>query len=310
MRLPYVPNPPPSATPEDAAVVARIKSRRAPKPLQSLDLALLHSPPVADGWNSFLGAIRERTSLAADVRELAICRVAVCNEAWYEWDHHAPLAAEAGVSPAGLDAVKRHKVEGMDRPDELDDRQWAVLLYTDEMTRNVHVKSQTFDLLHTLFSNRQVVEITATVRDATGCLPWTAKVDPCTPQIAAYNCVSRFLVALNGMRAKIRSLYNCGSRLMQSGRGTASAQTTHLPTKPINVSKQKGGIYVGDADIQQASLTLEATGKDGEMEMPRVENWCAKAYGVSYLSEVTCNSQRPSSLPSPVFLLLRVASAR
>ncbi|KAM4066038.1 carboxymuconolactone decarboxylase family protein [Hirsutella rhossiliensis] len=177
MRLPYVSNPPPTATPQDAAIVARIQSRRAPRPLQSLDLALLHSPPVADGWNSFLGAIRTQTSLAADVREIAICRVAVCNKAWYEWGHHAPLASEAGLSPAGLEVIKREVLEGLDRPDELDDRQWAVLLYADEMTRSVQVKDQTFELLHKLFSNQEVVEITATV--------------------AAYNCVSRFLVALN-----------------------------------------------------------------------------------------------------------------
>ncbi|EQL02595.1 hypothetical protein G6O67_003681 [Ophiocordyceps sinensis] len=177
MRLPYVSNPPPTATPEDAAIVARIRARRAPRLLQSLDLALLHSPPVADGWNSFLDAIRTKTSLGADIREIAICRVAVCNKAWYEWDHHAPLASEAGVSSAGLEVVKRLVLEGLDGPEELDDRQWAALLYADEMTRSVQVQHQTFELLHRHFNHQEVVEITATV--------------------AAYNCVSRFLVALD-----------------------------------------------------------------------------------------------------------------
>lgn len=45
------------------------------------------------------------------------------------------------------------------------------------MTRNVRVADETFDLLKSLFSEREVVEITATV--------------------ACYNCVSRFLVALD-----------------------------------------------------------------------------------------------------------------
>ena len=104
MRIPYSPNPPEPTTEAEAAIVSRIETRRAPRPLQPLDLALLHAPPVADGWNGFLGAVRERTSLDAGLRELLICRVAVCNRAWYEWAHHAPLAARAGVRE---DALRR-----------------------------------------------------------------------------------------------------------------------------------------------------------------------------------------------------------
>jgi len=81
MRLPYVANPPPTPGPdsEEQAIVNRVTARRAPRPLQALDLTLLHSPNIADGWNSFLGAVRTKTSLPDDVREIAICRVAVCN---------------------------------------------------------------------------------------------------------------------------------------------------------------------------------------------------------------------------------------
>ncbi|EJT80393.1 4-carboxymuconolactone decarboxylase [Gaeumannomyces tritici R3-111a-1] len=181
MRIPYVSDPPPASTPEDAAVVARVAARRAPRPLQPLDLALLHSPPVADGWNSFLGAVRTRSSLPADLRELAICRVAVVNTAWYEWMHHAPLAREGGVPEEAMRRQVRAEgpVPAVEKsPDGLlSDRQWAVLRYTDEMTRNVRVSDDTFTLLKSLFSDREVVEITATV--------------------ACYNCVSRFLVALD-----------------------------------------------------------------------------------------------------------------
>ncbi|KAL6859694.1 AhpD-like protein [Trichoderma novae-zelandiae] len=177
MRLPYVPDPPPTSTPQDAAIVQRIRDRRAPRPLQALDLTLLHSPAVADGWNSFLGAVRTRTSLADDVRELAISRVAVCNKAWYEWAHHAPLAIQGGVSEEAMEVVKRDGL-GSSRPEGLlSERQWAVLVYADEMTRNVQVGDETFAVLKGLFNDQEVVEITATV--------------------AAYNCVSRFLVALD-----------------------------------------------------------------------------------------------------------------
>ncbi|KAI1009374.1 hypothetical protein LB504_003540 [Fusarium proliferatum] len=160
MRVPYVSNPPETKSEEHAAIVKRIEERRAPRPLQSLDLALLHSPHVADGWNSFLGAVRTKTSLSDDIRELAISRIAVCNKAWYEWKHHAPLAVKGGVSEAGLEAIKGEELG--ERPAELSEKQWAVLLYTDEMTRNVQVKDETFDRLREYFNEQEIVEITAT----------------------------------------------------------------------------------------------------------------------------------------------------
>ncbi|KAI8957868.1 AhpD-like protein [Daldinia sp. FL1419] len=187
MRIPYVPNPPQPATEEEAAIVGRIAARRAPRGLQPLDLALLHAPAVADGWNSFLGAVRTRTTLGARAREVAICRVAACNGAWYEWGHHAPLAREAGVSEEGMGVVGREELVPEGRSEEevrseaqgvgLGEREWAVLRYADEMTRRVSVSDEVFAALRRVCSEREVVEVTATV--------------------AAYNCVSRFLVALD-----------------------------------------------------------------------------------------------------------------
>ncbi|KAI1284048.1 AhpD-like protein [Xylaria sp. FL0933] len=184
MRIPYVPNPPPTSTPEESEIVSRITARRAPRPLQPLDLALLHSPPVADGWNSFLGAVRTRTLLAPALRELAICRVAVCNSAWYEWAHHAPLAVAAGLGAKAMEVVKMADLDVVGEEekrvaegDGLGGKEWAVLRYADEMTRSVRVCDGTFEALRAVCDEREVVEVTAVV--------------------AAYNCVSRFLVALD-----------------------------------------------------------------------------------------------------------------
>jgi alkylhydroperoxidase family enzyme len=166
MRLPYVPNPPTPSTPEESSIISAIQARRHPRPLQPLDLALLHSPLVASGWNSFLGAVRTQSTLPADLRELAISRVAVCNRAWYEWAHHAPLAVQAGVDEDIMKAVVRREGPfGAEEacPEGLNGRQWAVLRYTDEMTREVQVRDGTFEALKGLFSEREIVEITATV---------------------------------------------------------------------------------------------------------------------------------------------------
>lgn len=182
MRIPYTPDPPTTTDASDLEVIERVKARRAPRPLQPLDLALLHSPPVADGWNAFLGAVRTKTSISDAVREVAISRVAVCNRAWYEWGHHAPLAVQAGVSEAAMELVKAEDLASVTAEQRaragLGEKEWSVLRLTDEMTRNVSVRDKTFDELKRHFDEREVVELVATV--------------------SCYNCVSRFLVALDG----------------------------------------------------------------------------------------------------------------
>lgn len=191
MRLQYAPSTPPDSAGSDTAeIYSRIAARRHPRPLIPLDLSLLHSPPVADGWNSFIGAIRSRTLLDQGLMELAVCRVAVLNEAVYEWNAHAPLALKGGIAPAELhdsrilpstasgdsakDAQAREQVE----QSRLSERARAVLVYTDQMTKSVKVDDDVFARLKSVgFGEREIVELT------TG--------------IAGYNCVSRFLVALD-----------------------------------------------------------------------------------------------------------------
>lgn len=216
MRLPYAPSTPPEGetpeaskeTQETAEIYTRISTRRHPRPLIPLDLTLLHSPPVADGWNSFLGAIRSRTVLDKGLLELAVCRVAVLNGAVYEWNAHAPLALKGGVEgrqlqdvrgvactcPSSASALTSNQSRGESQgrtgtetesgeddvlgKTSLTAPQKAVLLYTDAMTRNITVPDPLFERLKTEgFTDREIVELTAT--------------------IAGYNCVSRFLVALD-----------------------------------------------------------------------------------------------------------------
>lgn len=64
-----------------------------------------------------------------------------------------------------MDAIKTETpLELASRPAlYLSEKQWAVLVYSDEMTRNVRVKDETFAKLKELFNEREVVEITTTV---------------------------------------------------------------------------------------------------------------------------------------------------
>jgi alkylhydroperoxidase family enzyme len=105
--------------------------------------------------------------------------VAVVNGALFEWEQHAPLLTEGGLSDEALKIVGD---AGADFSTEsgaqaLTEEQRAVLAYTDAMTKTVAVPDRVFERLKACFDEKEVVEITATV--------------------AAYNCVSRFLVALD-----------------------------------------------------------------------------------------------------------------
>ncbi|KAF2279603.1 aromatic compound dioxygenase [Westerdykella ornata] len=151
-------------------IYARIAARRAPRPLIPLDLALLHNPAIADGWNSFIGAIRTQTTLSAAIKELAISRIAVLNHAVHEWDVHAALALKAGVTREGLRTVFTAEViqrgEKMREEKEeggLSREQWVLLAYTDQMTRGVEVDDGVVEALKGFLSEREVVELTATV---------------------------------------------------------------------------------------------------------------------------------------------------
>ncbi|RDW93526.1 carboxymuconolactone decarboxylase family protein [Aspergillus mulundensis] len=179
MRLPYVADPPPTDTPEEAEILARVQARRAPNGLLPLDRALLHSFPVANGWNSFLGAIRQRTSLSDVIRELVISRVAILNGALFEWEQHSPLLSQAGLSDTALQVVGDvdADIDAKVAEGVFSAAEGAVLRYTDAVTKTVTVPEVIFAAVKERFSDREVVEITATA--------------------AAYNCVSRFLVALD-----------------------------------------------------------------------------------------------------------------
>ncbi|WP_425842308.1 carboxymuconolactone decarboxylase family protein [Streptomyces fractus] len=157
----------------DSDVTERIRERRGGR-LTPLDLMLLHSPPVADGWNSLLGAIRTQAELPDDLRELAILRVAALNGAAYEWNAHEPVAHRAGMTPEQTESLR---VDADPALAPLSAVQHAVLAYTDAMTRAIDVPDAVFEMVRAHFDDRQLVELTAT--------------------IGTYNLVSRFLVALH-----------------------------------------------------------------------------------------------------------------
>jgi len=159
---------------------ARITAERGR--VSNLYQVLLNSPPIAHGWEQMLSAVRNRSSLSADVRELIILRVAVLNDAPYEFEAHAPIALKAGVSSAAIDHLKVMPFDSHHSAIEAAHHlftpiQIAALKMTDTMTRDIKVPDALFDSIKGFFNDQQKVDLAATV--------------------GAYNMVSRFLEALH-----------------------------------------------------------------------------------------------------------------
>jgi alkylhydroperoxidase family enzyme len=170
-NLPYLP----ADVTEPRHIVDAMRARRGGT-LLNLDRMLLHSPPVAMGWNTMMGAVRGELALSPKLKELAMCVVAVLNRAEYEWGHHAPLFVSAGGTQAQLAAMREPLAASCDTV-LFDAAERAALALTFEMTRNVQVDPSTF----------------AAVRAA---LPDDRQTFELVTVIASYNMVSRVLMAL------------------------------------------------------------------------------------------------------------------
>jgi AhpD family alkylhydroperoxidase len=164
-----VPPAPPAGNSEQLAAEAQIRASR--NHISPLYAVLLNSLPIARGWESLLTAIRQQTGLPASLRELIILRIAVLNAAPYEFDAHVPHARAAGLDDAKIAALRTEERARFDALEQL------VLDYTDTLTREIRIPDALFDRVRAAFDAQGIVELTAT--------------------IAAYNMVSRFLVALD-----------------------------------------------------------------------------------------------------------------
>lgn len=170
-RIDYLPK----DTSEPRELVAAIRRRRGGE-LLNLDRMLLHSAPLASGWNTFLGKVRGEFAVDPKLRELAICVVAALTGAEYEFHHHAPELLKAGASAAQLAALRGVGEPGWDGG-LFDPAERAIIQLATEMTRAVAVSDACFAAAKSALPNaQQLVELIAI--------------------IAAYNMVARVLVAL------------------------------------------------------------------------------------------------------------------
>lgn len=157
--------------PVDADLLNAIKARRPGGKLIGIDRILLKSFPLATGWNELMVRIRQEFSLSLEYRELIMLRVAWLNKAEFEWNVHYPAYLDAGGTAEKAEALRLSSA-----PHVFNDTETLLIHLTDQSTRSIVVEGSVIETLKSLLGEKETVEAVATV--------------------AAYNMVSRFLVAL------------------------------------------------------------------------------------------------------------------
>ncbi len=158
--------------PDLAEVEASIGAERGGR-IPVLYGVLLNSPVIAAGWDKLLSAVRHRTQVRADLREMIILRIAALSGADFMFSLHAKNARREGVAEEKINTIKDVRMAAaLFTDDEI-----LVLELTDHMTRDVQVPGVLIARIRSRFEPRGAVELVAT--------------------IGTYNMVVRFLVALD-----------------------------------------------------------------------------------------------------------------
>ncbi|KAK7040729.1 hypothetical protein VNI00_009635 [Paramarasmius palmivorus] len=180
-------------------IADRIRERRGARGLTPLDGTLLHVPPVADGWNSLLGAIRTKGKIPGDVRELMILRVGARNGAVFEWLQHEHVGRAEGLNTSqlyitrDLDSLPSRNQPSSEYDTVLPPLHAAALSFADHSTKNVKVPPDVTAALRKalrdhISSGAQSESLETQVEDL---------LVEAAATTATYNMVSRFLVSLD-----------------------------------------------------------------------------------------------------------------
>src|SRR5437763_16250445 len=114
----------------------------------------LQSADVADPAQALGAFCRFGTSLPRRLSELAIITTGAFWRANFEWHAHAPMAVEAGIDPAAVEAIRRGNTPQFARADEA-----AVHAFAHELIETRRVSEQTFRRVTDELGLQAVVEL-------------------------------------------------------------------------------------------------------------------------------------------------------
>ena len=117
-----------------------------------------HCPEVGLNFLRLGNAILFKGIIPPNLRELAILRVGNIYQARYEFTQHIPIALRTGLKQEQIDDLPNWECSGRFNQQERD-----VLRYTDEVTKNIRVRDDTFAAVRSFLSEEGIVELTTTI---------------------------------------------------------------------------------------------------------------------------------------------------
>jgi 4-carboxymuconolactone decarboxylase len=119
---------------------------------------LKHSPELARRAIPLFEYVRNESSVPHRLRELAMLVTARAMDCPYIWDRHAPIARQAGLSDALVDALRDKRPLPPLSADET-----AVLNYSTSLLQHRRVDPKTFQTVLDLLGAQGLVELTTLI---------------------------------------------------------------------------------------------------------------------------------------------------
>jgi 4-carboxymuconolactone decarboxylase len=117
---------------------------------------LLRSPVLGQRLYDLFYYLRWQTSVPTRLNEFAILIIGRQWRSQVEWFAHAPIAAKAGLSADIIAELKANK-----RPSKMADDEALVYDFVTELTTTQKVSDATFARARKIFSDQQIVDLTA-----------------------------------------------------------------------------------------------------------------------------------------------------
>jgi 4-carboxymuconolactone decarboxylase len=117
---------------------------------------MLRSPVLGQRLFDLFHYLRWETSVPIRLNEFAILIIGRQWRSQVEWHAHAPLAARAGLSPEIISELKAGK-----RPSGMAEDEAVVYDFVTELTTTKKVSDETFARAKKVFSDQQIVDLTA-----------------------------------------------------------------------------------------------------------------------------------------------------
>ena len=117
---------------------------------------MMRSPLLGQRLFDLFHYLRWETSVPTKLNEFAILIIGRQWRSQVEWYAHAPLAAKAGLSPDIIAELKANK-----RPSNMTEDEAVVYDFVTELTTKQKVSDETFASAKKIFSDQQIIDLTA-----------------------------------------------------------------------------------------------------------------------------------------------------